>query len=129
MKIFQSFKKYQLRKKNCDFEEIFLEMTNDKDTIILEKMSQTLNAKFQIFNPKFQIFNSKFQNFQFQISNFHVQIFNYKFQVSNFKDKIFFKELQKSIKFFLLKMKKFKSRKNKWRSHILKQWKNKALII
>jgi len=76
---------------------------------------QIPSFKFQIPGFKFQIPNSKFKSqVQFQISNF-------KLQISNFKDKIFSKELQKFIKVFLLEnMKKFKSGRNKWISHISK---------
>ena len=84
---------FKKKKKLCDFEEIFfLEMIKDKDTNFLTKKK---NFKLSIPSFKFQISKKK-------------------------KKKIFFKELQESIKVFLLKMKKFKSRRNKGIFHITK---------
>ena len=70
---------------------------------------QCLNIKLSIPNVKFSISSFKFSIPNFQIPNFQFQIF--KFQISNFKDKIFFKELQKSIKVFFLEMKKIQIKK------------------
>ena len=50
--------------------------------------------------------------------SFKLSIPSFKFQIQISKT-IFFKGLQKPIEVFLLKMKKFKSRKNKGKSHIL----------
>ena len=47
-------------------------------------------------------FKLSIPNFKLQILSFKFSISSFKFQISNFKDKIFFKELQKSIKVLLL---------------------------
>ena len=70
-----------------------------------------LSFKFQIPNFKFQIPNSKFQVSSLKISSgkfsnfkFKFKISSFQFQSSSFENQIFFKELQKSIKVFLIKM-------------------------
>ena len=83
------------------------------------------NFKFQV--SIFKISCSKFQVSSLKISIFKIpnskfQVPNSKFQIPSFtgKKKIFSKELQKSIKVFLIKMKKLKSRRDKWKSHLSK---------